>query len=105
MVNGKLNGASFINQIDWTLQNGPLKPNQLYADKLNLIEEEKSELAESIYNSIIRNANIKKVHQSLQNCLLVTQVFIQNRTISPGYLLVCLFIIPSKALISLSNCL
>ena len=36
----KLNGINFINQIDWTLQDGSLKPNLFYAAKLHFIEKE-----------------------------------------------------------------
>ena len=48
---------NFINHADWTLQDGPLKPNLFYADKRHLTEEGNTKLAESIHNSINPNAN------------------------------------------------
>ena len=47
---------------DWTLQDGSLKPNLFYADKLHLIEEGSAKLAASIFNSINPNAsNINEI--------------------------------------------
>ena len=58
----KLNGINFINHTDWTFQDGSLKPNLFYADKLHLIEEGNAKLAASIYNSINPNAsNINEI--------------------------------------------
>ena len=58
----KLNGINFINHTDWTFQDGSLKPNLLYANKLHLIEEGNAKLAASIYNSINPNAsNINEI--------------------------------------------
>ena len=58
----KLNGINFINHTDWTSQDGSLKPNGFYADKLHLIEEGHPKLAASIYNSISINAsNINEI--------------------------------------------
>ena len=58
----KLNGINFINHTDWTFQDGSLKPNLFYANKLHLIEEGKAKLAASIYNSINPNAsNINEI--------------------------------------------
>ena len=56
----KLNGVSFINYTDWTLQDGSLKPNLFYANKLHLIEEGNAKLAVSLYNSINPDASINK---------------------------------------------
>ena len=51
-----------MNHTDWTFQDGSLKPNLFYANKLHLIEEGKAKLAASIYNSINPNAsNINEV--------------------------------------------
>ena len=44
--------------ISLTFQDGSLKPNLFYANKLNLIEEGNAKLAASIYNSINPNASI-----------------------------------------------
>ena len=58
----KLNGINFINHTDWTFQNGSLKPNLLFANKLHLIQEGSAKLAASNCNSINPNtSNIKKV--------------------------------------------
>ena len=58
----KLNGINFINHTDWTFQDGSLKPNLFYADKLHLIEEGNAQLAASIFNSINPNAsNINEI--------------------------------------------
>ena len=58
----KLNGINFINHTDWIFQDGSLKPNLFYADKLHLIEEGNAKLAASIYNSINPNAsNINEI--------------------------------------------
>ena len=58
----KLNGINLIFQTDWTSQDGSLKPNGFYADKLHLIEERHPKLAASIYNSISINAsNINEI--------------------------------------------
>ena len=58
----KLNGINFINHTDWTFQDGSLKPNLFYADKLHLIEEGNAKLAASIFNSINPNAsNINEI--------------------------------------------
>ena len=58
----KLNGTNFINHIDWTFQDGSLKPNLFYADKLHLIKEGNAKLAASIFNSINPNAsNINEI--------------------------------------------
>ena len=53
----KLNGINFINHTDWTFQDGSLKPNLFYANKLHLILEGNGKLAASIYNSINPNAS------------------------------------------------
>ena len=53
----KLNGINFINHTDWTFQDGSLKPNLFYADKLHLIKEGNAKLAASIFNSINPNAS------------------------------------------------
>ena len=51
-----------MNHTDWTFQDGSLKPNLFYANKLHLIEEGKAKLAASIYNSINPNAsNINEI--------------------------------------------
>ena len=56
------NGINFINHTDWTFQDGSLKPNLFYADKLHLIKEGNAKLAASIYNSIDANAiNINEI--------------------------------------------
>ena len=56
-----LNGINFINQTDWTLQDGSLKPDLFYANKLHLIKKERNaKLAVSIHNSINPNATINK---------------------------------------------
>ena len=52
-----LNGINFINPSDWTFQDGSLKPNLFYADKLYLIEEGNAMLAALIFNSINSNAS------------------------------------------------
>ena len=58
----KLNGINFINHTDWTFQDGSLKPNLFYADKLHLIKEGNAKLAASIFNSINPNAsNINEI--------------------------------------------
>ena len=58
----KLNGISFINHTDWTFQDGFLKPNLLYADKVHLIEEGNAKLTAPIYDSINPNAsNINEI--------------------------------------------
>ena len=58
----KLNGINFINHPDWTLQDGSLKPNLFYADKLHLTEEANAKLAMSIYNFINPNSsNINEI--------------------------------------------
>ena len=57
----KLNGINFINHTDWTLQDGSLKPNLFYADKLHLIDEGNAKLAVSIYHSI--NSNVSKINE------------------------------------------
>ena len=58
----KLNDINFINHTDWTFQNGSLKPNLLFANKLHLIQEGSAKLAASNCNSINPNtSNIKKV--------------------------------------------
>ena len=57
----KSNGGNFINHTDWTLQDGSLKPNLFYTDKLHLIEEGNVKLAASIYNSINHNTSINKI--------------------------------------------
>ena len=44
----KLNGINFINHTDWTLQDGSLKTNLFYVNKLQLIEEGNATLAVSI---------------------------------------------------------
>ena len=56
----KSNGVNFINQTDWTLQDGSLKPNLFYTDKLHIIEEGSVKLAALIYNSINHNTSINK---------------------------------------------
>ena len=53
----KLHGINFINHTDWTFQDGSLKPNLFYANKLHLILEGNGKLAASIYNSINPNAS------------------------------------------------
>ena len=53
----KLNGINFINHTDGALQDGSLKPNLFYADKVHLIEEGNDKLAVSIYHSISPNAS------------------------------------------------
>ena len=73
----KLNGINFINHTEWTLQDGSLKPNLFYANKLHLIEEENPKLAGSIYTpSILMPVISMKLYQSLENCLLATEVLI-----------------------------
>ena len=57
----KSNGGNFINHTDWTLQDGSLKSNLFYTDKLHLIEEGNVKLAASIYNSINHNTSINKI--------------------------------------------
>ena len=44
----KLNGISFINHTARALQDGSLKPNLFYANKLHLIKEGNAKLAASI---------------------------------------------------------
>ena len=56
----KSNGVNFINHTDWTLQDGSLKPNLFYTNKLHLIKEGNIKLAASIYNSINHNTSINK---------------------------------------------
>ena len=56
----KLNGLNFINHTEWTLQDGSVKQNLFYVDKLHLFEEENAKLVLSIYNSINSNASIDK---------------------------------------------
>ena len=51
------NGFTFIDQKDWTLQDGSLKPNLFYVDKLHLVEDGNAKLAESIVNAIKTNVN------------------------------------------------
>ena len=57
----KLNGINFINHTDWTLQDGSLKTNLFYTDKLHLFEEGNAKLAVSIYHSI--NRNVSKINE------------------------------------------
>ena len=45
-------GVTFIDQIDWTSQNGSLKSNLYYDDNLHLIEEGNAKLAALIYKHI-----------------------------------------------------
>ena len=56
----KSNGVNFINHTDWTLQDGSLKPNLIYTDKLHLIVEGNVTLAALIYNSFNHNTSINK---------------------------------------------
>ena len=73
----KLNGINFINHTDWTFQDGSLKPNLFHADKLHLIEEENTnKLHRYTTPSILMPVISMKLYQSLQHCLLVTQVSI-----------------------------
>ena len=44
----KLNGVNFINHTDWTLKDGPLKPNLFYVGKLHFIQEGNAKLAVSM---------------------------------------------------------
>ena len=88
----KLNGINFINHTDWTFQDGSLKPNLFYANKLHLIEEGNAKLAASIYNSI--NPNASNINE------IVSVSSIYNRKISPCYFVMCLFVILSVILIS-----
>ena len=57
----KLNGISFINNTDWTFQDGSLKPNLFYVDKLHLIEEGNAKLVASICNSV--NPNVSNINE------------------------------------------
>ena len=57
----KSNGVNFINHTDWTLQDGSLKPNLFYTNKLHLMEEGNVKLAASIYSSINHNTSINKI--------------------------------------------
>ena len=45
-------GVTFIDQIDWTSQNGSLKSNLYYDDNLHLIKEGNAKLAALIYKHI-----------------------------------------------------
>ena len=45
-------GVTFVDQIDWTSQNGSLKSNLHYDDNLHLIEEGNAKLAALIYKHI-----------------------------------------------------
>ena len=49
-----------FNHTDWTLQDGSLKQNLFYVDKLHLFKEGNAKLVVSIYNSINPNASIDK---------------------------------------------
>ena len=60
----KLNGVNFINHNDGTFQDGSLKPNLFYVDKLHLIEEGNSKLSASIYNSINPNTSINNLFKT-----------------------------------------
>ena len=72
----KLNGINFINHTDWTFQDGSLKPNLFYADKLHLIEEGNTKLHRYSTLSILMPVISMNLYQSLQRCLPVTQVSI-----------------------------
>ena len=65
----KQNGFTFIDQKDWTLQDGSLKPNFFYVDKLHLVEDGNAKLAESIVNAINTNVNNYK-HATTSSILL-----------------------------------
>ena len=65
----KQNGFTFIDQKDWTLQDGSLKPNLFYVDKLHLVEDGNAKLAESIVNAINTNVNNYK-HATTSSTLL-----------------------------------
>ena len=65
----KQNGLTFIDQKDWTLQDGSLKPNFFYVDKLHLVEDGNAKLAESIVNVINTNVNNYK-HATTSSILL-----------------------------------
>ena len=57
-----MNGINFIAHTDWTFQDGSLKLNLFYANKLHLIKEGNAKLAASIFNSINPNAsNINEI--------------------------------------------
>ena len=65
----KQNGFTFIDQKDWTLQDGSLKPNFFYVDKLHLVEDGNAKLAESIVNAINTNDN-NYTHATTSSILL-----------------------------------
>ena len=56
-----MNGINFIAHTDWTFQDGSLKLNLFYANKLHLIKEGNAKLAASIFNSI--NPNISNINE------------------------------------------
>ena len=61
-------GVTFIDQIDWTSQNGSLKSNLYYDDNLHLIEEGNAKLAALIYkhiNPLVCNNNSVSVATKL----------------------------------------
>ena len=57
----KLNGINFINNTVWTFQDGSLKPNLFYVDKLHLIEEGNAKLVASICNFV--NPNVSNINE------------------------------------------
>ena len=65
----KLNGINLFKHTGWTLQDGSLKPNLFYANKLHLTEERNTKLAASIYNSINPNANLINKVASISSTL------------------------------------
>ena len=52
-----LNDVNFINNTNWNLQDGSLRPNLFFTEKLRLMEKRNAKLAVSIYNSISPNAS------------------------------------------------
>ena len=65
----KQNGFTFIDQKDWTLHDGFLKPNFFYVNKLHLAEDSNAKLAESTVNAINTNVNNYK-HATTSSILL-----------------------------------
>ena len=75
----KQNGFTFIDKKDWTLQDGSLKPNLFYVDKLHLAEDGNAKLAESIVNAINTNVNNYKNATTSSNLLSNTKEFHFNQ--------------------------
>ena len=75
----KQNGFTFVDQKDWALQDGSLRPNFFYVHKLHLVEDGNAKLVESIVNAINTNVNNYK-HATTPSILLSnTKEFLFNQ--------------------------